>query len=295
MSDADATPGRKVRPFYWSVRREVWENRALYIAPLAAVAVVLLAFLVASFRLPGAVAGAAAGGRAAEAFNMPYAAAAAAAFMISFFVAIFYCLGALQGERRDRSVLFWKSLPVSDTTTVLAKAAVPLVVLPLIVIAVSIGAQLVMLVWSTLVLLLNGVDPSQLWSRLHLPMFWVMIPYGLLVHAFWDVPFYGWLLLVSAWARRMPIVWAVAPWLGLALFEFLAFRTRHVLQLLELRVFGGFSLAYSADGKGKVPIETLSQVDPMRILAHPGLWSGLLFGAACLAGCVWLRRRNPPL
>jgi ABC-2 type transport system permease protein len=291
-TEAAAAP-RRVRPFYWSIRRELWENRALWIAPLAVEAVVLLAFVFASFSLPRAVAAAKTG----QALNMPYAAAAGAAFMISFIVAIFYALAALQGERRDRSLLFWKSLPVSDTTTVLSKAAIPLIVQPVIALVVTLAAHVAMLVWGTLVMLLSGNDPTDYWRYLHLPLIWVMLPYGLLMNSLWDAPFYGWLLLVSAWAKRATFVWAVGPWLGLMLFEFLVFRTPHMRQLVSERLFGGFDRAYTVPvpGKENVPISSLSQVDPMRYFADPGFWGGLAFGAACLAACVWLRRRHDPL
>jgi ABC-2 type transport system permease protein len=288
---APAVATHRTRPFYWSVRRELWENRAVYLAPLAVAGVVLAAFLFSSFWLPGAVRAAKTG----QALNMPYAAAAGASFLITWIVAIFYSLGALQGERRDRSLLFWKSLPVSDLTTVLSKATIPLVVQPVIVLVLAVATQLVMLVWSTAILLVNGMDPALLWKHLHLPLMWVMLPYGLVLNALWEVPFYGWLLLVSAWAKRMTFVWAVAPALALCLFEFLTFRTKHLIGLLEHRVFGGFNEAYTVGGKGVEPIRALSQVDPLRFFANPELWIGLVFGAACLAACVWLRRRQDPI
>ncbi|MDB5444339.1 MAG: hypothetical protein JWP86_231 [Phenylobacterium sp.] len=299
LSDAAAMPAapRKVRPFYWSLRRELWENRAVYLAPLAVAAVVLAGFLYGSSALPREVLAAAVPGapRAALALHIPYAAAAGAPFVIGFLVVVFYCLGALHGERRDRTVLFWKSLPVSDLTTVLSKAAIPLVVQPLAILAIAVATQLLMLAWSAAVLLMNGVDPALLWSHLNLPLIWAMLPYGLVVNALWAAPLYAWLLLVSAWAKRTTFVWAVAPWLGLSLFELLAFHTHHVWSLLNDRLFGGYAEAFSVDGRGQVPIESLSQVDPARFLANPGLWGGLVFAAAGLAACVWLRRTRDPI
>src|SRR5208283_3600079 len=70
----------------------------------------------------------------------------------TFIVAVFYCLDALYGERRDRSILFWKSLPVSDLTTVLSKASIPIVVLPLATFAITVVTQWIMLLLSTAVL-----------------------------------------------------------------------------------------------------------------------------------------------
>src|SRR3974390_3387579 len=95
---------------------------------------------------------------------------AALLFMATFiFVAFFYCLDALYGERRDRSILFWKSLPVSDLTTVLSKASIPLFVLPLLAFTLTVVLQLIMLVLSSVVLLVSGISPTILWS--HVPLF----------------------------------------------------------------------------------------------------------------------------
>lgn len=284
----------RVRPLYWSIRRELWEHRALWIAPLAVEAVVLFAYFVTSFSLPHGVAVAKTG----EQLRLPYAVAAGAIFMISFFVAIFYALGALHNDRRDRSLLFWKSLPVSDTTTVLSKAAIPLVVQPLIVLTVAVAAQLLMLVWGTIVVAVGGGNLGVYWSHLHLPLIWALLPYGLLMNALWDLPFYGWLLLVSAWAKRATFVWAVGPWLALMLVEFMVSGGKAggpIATMLGERVFGGFNRAYTVAGKPNVSVTSLSQVDPMRFFGDPGFWGGLVVGAAFLAACVWLRRRQDPL
>lgn len=284
----------RVRPLYWSIRRELWEHRALWIAPLAVEAVVLLAYFVSSFTLPHAVAVAQTG----QQLRLPYAVAVGAVFAISFFVAVFYALGALHNDRRDRSLLFWKSLPVSDTTTVLSKAAIPLIVQPLIILAIAVAAQLVMLVWGAFVVAVGGASLSVYWSHLHLPLTWTILPYGLVMNALWDLPFYGWLLLVSAWARRATFVWAVGPWLALMLVELMFTGGKGggpIATMIGDRVFGGFSRAYTIAGQKNVAITSLSQVDPMRFLGDPSFWAGLAVGAAFLAACVWLRRRQDPL
>jgi ABC-2 type transport system permease protein len=152
-----------------------------------------------------------------------------------------------------------------------------------------------MLILSTVILLSKGLDPAALWTVLPLIRIWLTMPYGLVVLSLWYVPIAGWLLLVSAWARRVPMLWALAPPLGLCLFEFLAFHTRYLWSLLVWRLNGGFDEAFTVGGLGKVPVSRLDQLDPLRFLANPGLWSGLVFGAACFAACVWLRRRREPI
>jgi len=294
-ADAIAAPPRRTNAFLWSLRRELWEHRAIYVAPAAMVAVVLAGFLFWSHSVPDLVRKAAVDPKAGEVLNMPFAAAAAASLLISAIVAFFYALGALHGERRDRSILFWKSLPVSDTTTVLAKAAVPVLVQPVVMLLVTFAAHLLMLAWLTVVLAANGLSPGLLFPHLKILLIWTVLPYGLLVNVLWDLPLYGWLFLVSAWARRATFVWAVAPWFALAVFEGIVFRSQNVMALVQSRVFGGFAMAFTVDGQRKTPISGVAQLDPMQLLSSPALWGGLIFAAACFAACIWLRRRQDPV
>src|SRR5512132_415709 len=137
------------QPFYLSVWRELWENRSIYIAPILVAVVVLFGFLVSTIGLPerrrevlllDPV-------KARAAIEVPYNMAAIMLILTAFIVGVFYCLDALYGERRDRSILFWKSLPVSDLTTLLSKATIPLAVLPLVTFGIIVATQFVMLLW----------------------------------------------------------------------------------------------------------------------------------------------------
>src|SRR6185312_13125765 len=111
-------PGSDVmNKLYWSVRRELWENRFVYMTPLIVGGIVMFGFLLGLAKLPARV-------RAASPDNLHqvvethYVAGAIILMVAELAAAIFYSLDALYGERRDRSILFWKSLPVSDTTAV---------------------------------------------------------------------------------------------------------------------------------------------------------------------------------
>jgi ABC-2 type transport system permease protein len=130
----------------------------------------------------------------------------------AFIVGIFYSVDALYGERRDRGILFWKSLPVSDLTAVLSKLTVPLVVLPLLSFAITVATQFAMLLLSSVMLLGSGVNIATLWTEasfFHVSL--VLLYHLLTVHGLWYAPIYGWLLLVSAWAPRAPLIWAFLP------------------------------------------------------------------------------------
>jgi ABC-2 type transport system permease protein len=284
--------------FYWSVRRELWENRSVYLGPLVVAAIGLFALLVGSHRLPQAVRAATLPGatpKAIAGLGLSYDFSAVTTLMTGLLVAVFYSAGALHNERRDRSILFWKSLPVSDLTTVMSKFVVPLIVMPLAVLPIVVATHLLMLAMQTLVLLASGVDPQLLWAHTPLIRIWVTFLYGLFVMSFWYAPIIGWLMLVSGWAKRVPIMWALGVPLGLALFEVVAFKTHNVWSLLIYRLRHAWDLAYTVGGLGKVQITRLDQIDPTVLLGDPGLWLGLAFAAACLAGCVWQRRYRDPI
>jgi ABC-2 type transport system permease protein len=288
------------RPLFWSVRRELWENRSLYIAPLSVAALALFGFLLALIKRPKDE------GLAPinpsfqpTALAMPYSHAAMLLVLTAFIVVIFYCLDALYGERRDRSILFWKSLPVSDLTTVLAKAGVPLAILPLTVFAITVAVQLTMLLLSVAALLMSGGSVATLWR--HLPLFQLqaVLLYSLAVITLWYAPIYGWLLLISAWARRTTFLWAVLPPLAISLVELIAFHTAHFGLLLKERLIGFAPKAFALrmpDGSFIDPhFIPITQITPGRFLGSPGLWIGLVFAAACLAAAVRLRQYREPI
>src|SRR5450432_2955199 len=152
------------QPFYWSVRRELWENKSIYIGPLIAAVVIVFGFLVSIGHFPERR-------RAAllldesvrhAAIQLPYSIAAMVILVTGIIIGIFYCLDALYGERRDRSILFWKSLPVSDLTSVLAKITIPLVVVPLFAFIITAVTQIIMLLLSSIVLLASGLSVATL-------------------------------------------------------------------------------------------------------------------------------------
>jgi ABC-2 type transport system permease protein len=282
------------RPFYWSVRRELWENRSIYIAPLAAAAIFLLGFLISTIHLPRQMRSLSTldPAKQHQAIITPYDSVAGLLMLTAMIVGMFYCLDALHGERRDRSILFWKSLPVSDSTAVLAKASIPLVVLPLITFAVTVVAQSIMLLLSSAVVLANGLSVGTLWREVSLfPMSLMLLYHLVTVHVLWYAPFYGWFLLVSAWARRAAFLWAVLPVLAIGFVEKIAFNTSHFATFLLDRLTGGAEAITAAGG---MPIHPGMHLTLGRYLSTPGLWIGLAFTAICLAGAVRLRRHRGP-
>jgi len=284
------------RPLYWSVLRELWENKSIYIAPAIVATVLLVGALISSGYLPERRRNAMLLDevRRRAAIELPYNIVAMMLIVTAFIVGFFYCLDALYGERRDRSILFWKSLPVSDLTTVLSKAIVTLAILPAVIFVVVVATQFFMLLISSAALL-----PSRLagttWSNFNLFRESIVLFYGLIVIALWHAPIYGWALLVSGLARRATFLWAVLPPLAIGIFEKVTFNTSHFTSMLKNRIFGAGDTAFDFQMHRSISIDLLTQLTPGRFLMTPGLWIGLIVSALFIAAAVRQRRYRGPI
>ena len=282
-----------LRQFYSLVQREIWENRFVYIAPLAAAGLFLLGFVISLVFLPGRLRSAVGSAELHNVINRPFDIIAVLIMGVTFLVALFYCLDALYGERRDRSILFWKSLPVSDTATVLSKASIPIVVVPLLGFALTVAAQLAMFVLSIAVTQGSGVTVGMFGSELSLFHQWQVLFVHLVTgHGLWYAPIYAYLLLISAWARRAPFLWATLPLLAVGGAEKLAFNTSYLAAILGVRIAGGPSVDLSHAGMN---MDAMTPFTLIQSLSSPGLWIGLLVAGAFLAGAIRLRRHRGPI
>jgi ABC-2 type transport system permease protein len=294
MSAQPRNAAQRPRPFLWSVRRELWEYRSIFIAPLVTAAVVMLGFLLTLFGLKEQIHHLTAMTPDEQSIELAhdYAKCIFPIIITAVLVGMTYCLGALHNERRDRSILFWKSLPVSDLTAVLSKATVPLLVLPLVVFVIIVAEQLVFLVVDSAALLGSGLSSAPLWTQPPLiPMFAETL-YGLLAMTFWQAPIYAWLLLISAWTRRSTFLWAVLPPMAIGLLEAIVLRSGHFVALLWNRTVGWYDAGFASQADGA---EAMSRAAPLALLSSPGLWLGLLAAGAFLAAAVRLRRHCQPL
>lgn len=285
------------RRFYWSLRRELWETRSIYLGPLGVGGIVLIGFFIALVQLPARV-------RAAQALGepqlqgvveQPYVIAAIILMSVDLAIAVFYSIDALYGERRDRSVLFWKSMPVSDVTAVLAKAAIPIVVLPLATFVATVAVQTVMLLSSSLAFAAAGLSVSIAWQHVSLFDIW-RINFGHLVafHGLWYSPLYAWLLLASAWATRVPFLWAALPPVAIAIVERVAFNSSR-FQTLLLEQFLGSSDISGSGSHMTMTMDMLSSGHLDELLLSRGMAFGLMVTALLLFGAVQLRRHRGPM
>ena len=230
-----------------------------------------------------------------------------------FFVLFFYLLGALYDDRRDRSVLFWKSLPVSDTATVASKALSAMIVAPVLAFVVATAAYVVFLVIVTLWAGAHGLNALPAIFASHpLGMIWRLV-LTLPVSALWALPAIGWLLFWSAYVRSKPFLWAVMiPLIVLmlnGLFGMLGAPhipdDAHLAAILGRLLFSIFPASWiKAEGAGVVGSHISQSLDSDNIvsafnpsnvyglLAEPNLWIGVVAGLALLAGAIYYRQRR---
>lgn len=320
------------------IRREFWEHRSLWIAPTIWVALITLMFAWTIFAvIPShigkdgiviepdgqtmsqlgeedrkAVEKTIAEARerhhqpnAAEKetfFAFSYLASTAIVTLFAIIVVFFYLIDCLYAERRDRSILFWKSLPISDAQVVLSKLAVALVVVPL-------GAILLAGVMQLLIALM-------VWLRFHGTPLWVELPEWSLLAWFkslvvalvvglggvlWCAPVAGYLLLASSWARKNVFLWAVLPPIALSGLEGFFFHTTHVAQFIGWRLFGFVKLLHlnpsalnvgTRDSREDLPhiTDVMSQLDVSGLYTSLGVWAGVAVAAVLVFIAIRLRR-----
>ncbi|HEX8848617.1 MAG TPA: hypothetical protein VF761_03705 [Gemmatimonadaceae bacterium] len=282
--------------FIWSLRRELWENPWLWRAPAAIAAVGFVGFVAYALgRLPAQVAGLAAviAAHGSDHLREPYEVVAGVMMGIGLLLAVIYCVDALYGERRDRSVLLWKSLPVSDLETVLAKLCIPTVVLPAIVWGFTVVLQLAMLLASTAVLAAHGQSAATVWSSARVladagPLLYHLVA----LHGIATAPIYAWILLVSAWAPRAPLAWAILPPVAIGVLEKVALGTTRFAGLLLGRLGGGGAGASAGPSNG----DMMQLMNPtlLGLVVAPAFWLGLAVAGLFVLGAVRVRRSAQP-
>ena len=226
-------------------------------------------------------------------------------FIVLAFVVFFYCLGALYDERKDRSVLFWKSLPLSDRDTVLSKVASATLVAPAIAVGAALATMLGFLAVVSLVVMLHGGNPMTLvWGPGSPLKMAALLLASIPVYALWALPTVGWLLLCSAWARSKPFLWAIMipvfATIFVAWFDIMqvfnldtAWFLKNITGRALLSAVPGSWMSVASFEHVRGP-EELQQLLSLKAtystLATPQLWIGAVAGVAMILGAIRLRR-----
>jgi ABC-2 type transport system permease protein len=212
---------------------------------------------------------------------------------------LLYLVDCLYADRRDRSILFWKSLPISDAETVLSKLATGLLVAPAVALVAALATTLVLWVGGSIVLWAGGVEGvSGLWQVKPLLTSIVGAPFIALLILLWYAPVAAWCLLASAWAPRAPLMWASLPPIALIIAEQIAFQTDYVPHFLGDRLGGIFRRLFDSSnytgfgvhGAGRIEGGLPALRDVTGYLTSVDVWGGLVVAALFTVAAIALRR-----
>ncbi len=215
------------------------------------------------------------------------------------FVVFFSLLSALYEERRDRSILFWKSMPVDDWQEVLAKFVTPVFLAPIIFLAIAIGSQIVVALFLSIVVLFQGGPVLELWPLASMIGTWIYFATLYMTMTLWVLPILAWVLFVSAYASRLPIMWALLPPAIIMAIEGILFETTTVLRWIGIQLGGWQTYAYrdlNADIDGPADFLALVfgglQWEALTYsLGSTQFWIGLVIAAGFVFGAIELRKR----
>src|SRR5262245_14792123 len=289
------------------IRREFWENRSLWITPLVISGVLLISAAFSGGPITdGPGAGLHFGPQVSgEDLMTPdptrrdgiYAGYIGVLTLVQVvvlgIVVFFYLLDCLMSERKDRSILFWKSLPISDSEVVLSKALTALVVAPLIVLAISAATQILFgaVLWLRFH---NSVLGN--WVTVWNPVVWFKVQAGSLVLIpaviTWYLPLAGYLLLVSVWARKNAFLWAVLPPVAILIIEGMLMQSHHFADFLGKR-FGGVYELMLYEPTSKISADNLLSTVFRHVgtaFAHYQTWVSAIVGVALIFAAIRIRR-----
>jgi len=292
------------------IKREVWEHRSIYVTPLAIAIIVTLGTLAMLMFAGGfakeldiAIFGATniAGDTERQAALTGFFVGTSGVFLLAATVlTVFYTLDCLYTERKDKSILFWRSMPVTDAEAVIAKLATAIVIIPLVSVAVVIATHLVNLVVTSIWFSAKGADAGHLiWGSVPLLDNWLAALIVTLASAIWMSPFVGWLLFVSAFTKRSPFLMAFMPLVLIPILEFIFLRSSFFADAVFSRkgmipLFRGMDIEAFFDEEtlhlSEEAVSLLAFLDVGRFLMSPSMWGGLLVCALFVTAAIYVRR-----
>ena len=292
------------------LQREIWEHRSIYVTPLAIASIVTLGALAALVF---------AGGFAKELDLAIFGATNLAGdaerkvVLTGFFIGtswlflfaagvltIFYTLDSLYAERKDKSILFWRSLPITDAEAVISKLATAVLVIPLVTVAAIVATHIVNLIVTSLWVSAKGGDAGLLiWGSVPLLDNWLAGLIVILASAIWMSPFIGWFLFVSAFTKRAPLLMAFMPLVLIPLLEAIFLRSSMFAEAVFGRggvipLFRGMDIEAFFDEENlrvnEEFVSLLALLDIPKFITSASMWIGVIVCGLFVTAAIYVRR-----
>ena len=273
--------------FYGLLKREVLEHRNLFIGAPAVVALLILvastwvAMQIDENQLAEGLRYVSVLFDGLSPFDMaPFFMLLAVPFFLTLYVcSVIYLINTLYQDRKEMSVLFWQSMPVSNLQTVLSKIVAIVLVAPIFYVLILFAMYLIAMVWLTILGVSNDVDLVGIgYMFLAAIASLVLIYFSAFVTSLWLLPSIGWLLLFSAFAKKTPLLWAGGVFILVGFFEDFLFGTQFLADWVASRV---------SDPNQYLIFEFQSIFE--RIFNYD-MFFGVVLGSILIAGAVFMRR-----
>ncbi|ALA25517.1 hypothetical protein AVI51_05390 [Piscirickettsia salmonis] len=299
-----------MQPFFMLMRREFWENRtAMLKAPL------YTALIIGALVLLSTVLGIGRHSKFSFTVNnhnlqLQNASVEVMLYIVSLPLIILmivntllYLLNTLFDDRQDRSILFWKSLPTTDSATVLSKLATAIILIPFWSFISIIVLQIISLIigtiftWHT-----QTISLTILWNPLHLIRVWAYLWLSFINQALWLLPIFSWCLLVSAYVKKNPLLYAILIPALLCLLERIILGSSLLYHIISARFTGLFKIWTTAEFHSYNLTFNTTTLQPTESylsnnlnhlffqLTHSTFWYGVIFTLICLIITVGLRK-----
>lgn len=305
-----------IRPYWTLAKREVWEHKSVWIVPIV-VGCLLVLFLGGGALIAAVQHGyvtvnntGSVGVDARSGLHIGMLVVASIFNFVMLILVWFYLMDSLYADRKDRSVLFWRSMPVSDTTMVLSKLFAGMVTAPACMFVLVVLTEIVLGIIFTIAAGIVGVN---LFHETFYPgtiiLTWIVLAFALIQQSLWLLPYWGWFLLCSAWARKLVIAWAVLIPVGAILIELIVFRTHYLTSAIfghlgrgvvllggydrhgfHMQTFNDNAANGAVFGPSDNAVVTFGSVAHMFVL--PEMWIGVGIGIIFILGAIWLRRHR---
>lgn len=292
------------------IKREIWEHRSIYVTPLAIASIVTLGTLAAiifasgfAHELDMAIFGATniAGDAERRMALTGFFVGTSWLFVLALMVLIvFYSLDSLYAERKDKSILFWRSMPVTDAEAVISKLLTAIFVIPLATFVAMIGTHIINLIITSIWVATKGGDVGHLiWGSVPLFSDWLAALIVIVAGTLWMSPLVGWFLFVSAYTKRSPLLMAFLPLVLIPLIELIFFRSHYfaetvlgrpasipLLRNMDLGDFFDSDSLHVSDQMASL----LGHLDVARFISSPSVWAGIVACGLLTTGAIYVRR-----
>lgn len=288
------------------LRREYWEHRGRFLwLPVVIFGLFMLAALIGGIAIGGGFtdihpSGAASpGGVAALGYFIGFV-----FYIIFAFSSVAYFVSCLSEDRVDKSVLFWRSLPVSDTATVLAKVGAFALLGTLIIWIATIVTHLIVLFALASAASARGAAGFTVYSSwTALLGTWALYAWAMLLNVLWWLPYIGWLLAISSIFKKRTWLWAAWPPIAVGFIEeivssiFTPHMTWHFFQFIASHLvtapiypWGGpdiTSATLAAQSQQSFLVSAGAITD---FITLPSMWIGVGIGVGLIVFAIVARR-----